>query len=107
MRVSLGIRVPCVPAEAGAEAHTAFVLNCELAVFTPLTVEPLGIRRESGVDEWVVDVFGGILVGGCVNPGAFSLKKPRETSFLPFQMTFSFQFLRQGREARPKPGLVS
>ena len=62
--------MPCVP--PGQEpGPTQPVLNHELSIFKPLTAKGLALWIEAGADEWMVD-FGGIVVGGCANPCAFS-----------------------------------
>ena len=69
--------MPCVPLEAGAETHPASVLNPELAIFKPLTVGTLGMRREKLVlmNEWGTSLV--LLVAFVLIPVLFFF--PQET----------------------------
>ena len=89
MRHSLGFGMPGVPPDTGAETHTASVLNSELAMFKPLTklwfryAERLGLINEL----WTLVALWSAAV---LIPMLFSLKRPIEISFLPFEMSLSF-----------------
>ena len=48
----------------------ATVLNHDLPIFKPLTVEGLGIWIDVSADEWMVE-FGGISAGSYANACAF------------------------------------
>ena len=71
LEASAGFQSALCSSRAGARTHTASVLNHELSIFKPLTAKGLALWIEAGADEWMVD-FGGIVVGGCANPCAFS-----------------------------------
>ena len=67
------------------------VLHHELAIVKPLTFWHLGrwTKRVMLMNKW--GNFGGMSVGSWLIPLLFSLKGLREISFLPFEMSLTFQ----------------
>ena len=92
LRDSLGFGMPCIPPEPEAETHTALGLNCKLAIFKPRTVRVLHMWKEKLV---LMNEFWTSLAlwwaAGLI-PVLSSFKTPRDISFLPFKLSFSFLY---------------
>ena len=70
LKDSLGFRMPCVPPEAGAETHGAFVCIVNWPVSSPDHQCFRQVEKEAGANECMGD-FSGIILGGCANTCAF------------------------------------